>query len=677
MISIRQRKVLIPSLLLALVISLALFGYHSDMAPLSLRKPHPAPSSDPHSRPPPHGPHGPPPPGPEGHGDHAFPANNSTHVPSDTDGYWTKEEIEGWAQKYHPDYPNPDVKQEHVPSFFPSSADRMRFENAEVWRDPETYKEELTSDDMWRPKLPGRDNFKSDSDFLRQPIPGDFAVGTEKIFIMMKTGFEVMWDRLPVHMMTTLTRTPNFALYSDAPGTIFGHEIIDCLKDLPEDVLQHDALQRYLAAKQMHEENWNWSPEFIKASGGWECDKYKNLPILEHAVRNYPDMEWFVMIDDDTYVFMENLANLLSKLDPKEPHYLGSKATAGVADEGVEFAHGGSGIVVSRAAAELLFKPNDQHKTVKSLLENYARIADTTCCGDAMLAWALKKQGVLLEGHEIVDKNLLWWGSPFNGESLSGLMHVMDRLCVPIATWHHLTPHDVERLWEYERLWNKDRYIVYADMYRDFVLPYITDEKPNWMLHEGHLREWFQGEVQEITRSAPVPINNAPAGEKSEEASHTEGAESAQKKRAEGEAESGESSENEDGSFTHRYYPADVKDHCIAICKEDEECSAWSWTYGECRISQSRSITFGIAGNKWNKKQANDGQWTTGWMIDRIRRWRADSPCDPLTYDKATDTWSDDENTSEGWYLRKLAKDKDRFDAFPEDSTIPQTLVPK
>lgn len=66
------------------------------------------------------------------------------------------------------------------------------------------------------------------------------------------------------------------------------------------------------------------------------------------------------MMDDDSYIFMENIETLVSKLDPSKPIYMGSEnnfvGCDGVKNygDGPSFAHGGSGILVSRGALKKL-----------------------------------------------------------------------------------------------------------------------------------------------------------------------------------------------------------------------------------------------------------------------------------------------------------------------------------
>ena len=58
---------------------------------------------------------------------------------------------------------------------------------------------------------------------------------------------------------------------------------------------------------------------------GWELDRMKNIPGLVAAWEKYPGKDWYFMVDDDTWVNLHHLAELLSPLNVSEPLYLGNR----------------------------------------------------------------------------------------------------------------------------------------------------------------------------------------------------------------------------------------------------------------------------------------------------------------------------------------------------------------
>ena len=50
---------------------------------------------------------------------------------------------------------------------------------------------------------------------------------------------------------------------------------------------------------------------------------HKVLPGFNLMHAQWPNASWYIMIDDDTFIFRRSLANLLSSLDPQDSHYIG------------------------------------------------------------------------------------------------------------------------------------------------------------------------------------------------------------------------------------------------------------------------------------------------------------------------------------------------------------------
>lgn len=79
-------------------------------------------------------------------------------------------------------------------------------------------------------------------------------------------------------------------------------------------------------------------------------------PALIYLSRRFPDASWYILADDDTYVFMANARHVAKKLDPVKGHYLGYamhfRGCAGVKDfgEGPLFAQSSSALLMSREA---------------------------------------------------------------------------------------------------------------------------------------------------------------------------------------------------------------------------------------------------------------------------------------------------------------------------------------
>ena len=89
---------------------------------------------------------------------------------------------------------------------------------------------------------------------------------------------------------------------------------------------------------------------------------HKVLPGFNLMHAQWPEASWYIMIDDDTFIFRRSLASLLSSLDPQDQHYIGyPRRGAHMCNRDVSspryrdqpegpFALGGCGMVLSKGA---------------------------------------------------------------------------------------------------------------------------------------------------------------------------------------------------------------------------------------------------------------------------------------------------------------------------------------
>jgi hypothetical protein len=162
---------------------------------------------------------------------------------------------------------------------------------------------------------------------------GDYneTTGYPHIAIALKTGKDVALQRTPIQYLTLLSKLSNIILIGEAPNVMVGnHSMMDVYTDLYKSKQERDMTEQI--------------PD--ESTVGWKSDAHKNIPGFVVLYNRYPNAEWFMMIDDDTYVMMENLAWFVKQYDSNKPYLFGS-ATSFVGCDGKThmdskpyFAHG-------------------------------------------------------------------------------------------------------------------------------------------------------------------------------------------------------------------------------------------------------------------------------------------------------------------------------------------------
>lgn len=417
----------------------------------------------------------------------------------------------------------------------------------------------------------------------------DYAEGADKVFLMIKTGNSVLWERLPQHMHTTLQRFPRFALYSDAPASVGGYEVIDILANMSEAMRARDDFDMWRRQKLLHDEN-SWAParDMINNTA-WELDRFKNIPMLAHAYRTAPlDTEWFVFMDADTYVMADALMAMLNMLDPAKPIYMGSAAGSSTY---MWFAHGGSGVVLSRRAMDLTF---GSYTDLEYLYED---LMAEQCCGDlsvGIMVWDTAKVQVV-------------HNAAFRGDPHHKLRITSDMWCQPVATFHHASgmEHEIIHQYETSKRASGGALVTFADVYRDFYLPYLEPEKPGW--YNAAIEEPFI-----YSRDRDISHGIKPLAE---------------------------------GGLRPR--PYESLDNCRQACTDSPECMIWQYykDHGNATCALGNVFRYGHSLKHYRKlRHMTDA--TAGWMIDRLRATRNSSSCDGL-FDTV-----DGQDRSEGWLVR-------------------------
>lgn len=257
-----------------------------------------------------------------------------------------------------------------------------------------------------------------------------------------KTGATEIYDKLPTQLVTLFRCTPHYLIFSDLAQTFADYPIYDALDTVGSEYKDHHGdFELYRKLQTYHREGQN--PSKLKGDEGWFLDKWKFFPMLHESYRMAPpEVEWFVYMEADTSVSWPNLLQLLQSLKPNSPVYMGAQNILGDSN----FAHGGSGFVVSRSAAKKM-EDRRQKEGADAYDRRWESVISSSCCGDEVIARALLEVGVPL---------LPSWPR-IQGETLSTLDWTEKHWCTPAVTWHHVTPAQVDVMWQFQKQWVQDR----------------------------------------------------------------------------------------------------------------------------------------------------------------------------------------------------------------------------
>ncbi|KAJ3124065.1 hypothetical protein HK100_011373 [Physocladia obscura] len=261
-----------------------------------------------------------------------------------------------------------------------------------------------------------------------------------RIGIILKTG-EGTISRAKTQLETVLKDYPSLVVVSDKSDEINGvqvHDVITGLKDR--------TYERLLKGwKGLPESKLNSSETIVRrddedsevlktqTGDGWDRDTLKFFPAIELAYAKLKNADWFVLIDDDSFIMMDNFVNYIEKFDKSKLLYIGSVNTVrgpvcGVTEEKNKFMHGGSGIVMSRPAVKKMLG------IVDHCVLNY-----WSCwAGDVSLGLCMHDAGVTFES-----------GEGFYGEPITEPSWLLGSPCHIPHVLHKLTNAQMRTLHNY------------------------------------------------------------------------------------------------------------------------------------------------------------------------------------------------------------------------------------
>ncbi|KAK7987413.1 hypothetical protein PG989_007728 [Apiospora arundinis] len=402
----------------------------------------------------------------------------------------------------------------------------------------------------------------------------------DDVLLILKTGVTVLWRRLPIHLSTTFAperiHPQNTVIYADVDAQIGPHRVIDVLGGFPKSAQGSASFEAYREARDWHAHNYYLEQAGLPGDvgtgegppGGWRLDKYKFLPLIQRAGRDWPRAKWYLYTEDDTYLFLPNVLRYLSRYDPREPHWLGGLGEM----LGVTFAHGGSGFALSRGAWERSFGAGED------LVAKYEKFVEESSFGDYALGKVLNDFGVHLGDPQTNDRAEGGaWG--FNGLPHWKQEFTRENWCKPVLSFHHAHSRDIAMYYELEKSWNfEEKSLTYGDFYKLAIAPSLSRRKAWWDNMSGryHLTPQSVHTVQQ-----PKDVSDSSSKSWSQS------------------------------------WKSD-KD-CEAACQGWRSCVQWYYYQYECKLDDRVWLGYGYPETMRYRKEKLES--VSGWLTDRVSAW--------------------------------------------------------
>ena len=283
---------------------------------------------------------------------------------------------------------------------------------------------------------------------------------------------------------------------------------------------------------------------------GWKVDAYKNIPGFKELWKRFPEKDWYLMIDDDTYLLLDNLLNFLEGLDPKEPIYMGAPhiqvGCDGIKDynDSLPFAQGGSGIIISYGAMK-----KAQH-IWDHCMEKYKKcwggdIRISVCMRDAGVSMKVKK------GH-----------GRFNEDpNTKGHNMASKPACHQPVSFHHVTPKQMQFLYSIEK--ERQGNLRYSDLFSADITRRINEiklEDRNQKIRSknGLPQKSHQNRSDPIWQALNLHLDNI---------HHSTIEPNIQRK----------------GRIRSKRKTSSYQE-CKTSCEKDSKCSSWMYEKGTCHV---------------------------------------------------------------------------------------------
>ncbi|KAF2768800.1 hypothetical protein EJ03DRAFT_257815, partial [Teratosphaeria nubilosa] len=322
------------------------------------------------------------------------------------------------------------------------------------------------------------------------------------VAVVVKTGATVaLSGRLAALLDTSLKAVDDPLIVSDLEQTIGQHRIYDVFARFPKEMKDSHADFELYRKQQEYVATGNAKglasltkmpiagKREVDQNAAWALDRYKFARMVELAIEVRPDRDWYIFIEDDTYLSYNTIVKFLADYDPSKPLFIGSPVRMpGIKGEPFFFGYGGSGFVLSRAVAK---KWETHHYDLAS---RWDRAISNMWYGDFIMAWVLKEEfGLRLTPAWPILNNNEPARIPFGYRTW----------CKPAATLHHMRAYLFDIIYQAEQNLHSD-ILRFRDVFHAANPHGIPAKRENWTNYaEDRERHEMRPASKDVDLKAP------------------------------------------------------------------------------------------------------------------------------------------------------------------------------
>jgi hypothetical protein len=377
---------------------------------------------------------------------------------------------------------------------------------------------------------------------------------TSDILLVVRAPASDLYTHIPSHYLTFL-RCVDAVVFSTVSHDLGGYTVHDSLANVSTTVKKEKDFELYEKLREAQQAGLEF--EFLKEDNDHNLDKWGIIPSILEAYQMHPEKKWFMIIESDSYISLPNLANWIKQLDPSKPLYSGAQVMIG----DMEFAHSGSGILLSQPAVKKLAE------AAPSKMSEWEEALKNTCCGDKTLAEAFKSLNISLHRSFPV----------LQGETPYSLDWSNRHWCKAAVTWHRMMPQSIDMLWRAERKW--------WSQHQSSASSSPTQSPP--LLY----KDLFSLLLLDVLRAHP---NRSQWDNLANSYTYTD---------------------DSRAQFAHFSFEA-----CRAACDLRGECLQYAWEPNKCRIGTV--VRIGEPVEISEKTRGSDRErMISGWSVPRVEKW--------------------------------------------------------